>query len=302
MSSYADPTLSWCCALGSPSNAAFPHQAKACPKATTLQVRASKTPSSPLYFVHSNAVTRNKHSCSHQQHATTDGAEGEENDGTPHRIPFSNIDPADEEANQRAVENLLRIASGQSAREVTHRLTKISVEAHQREMQRLRDAHSIKLKVARKDPKSLENYVQEMLVKGQARRREKLRKIESEMYPLPVPKISEMSKQIVKTKREEQRSQGKPLTRLEDRHRFSPKRAASSSAEGGGKKRKRPLHEFKPAGPVHHDGSSELFLVSVPTPRCPSPRPTAPLTEEQKLQRFKELSRPRPHQMTPKRQ
>ena len=51
---------------------------------------------------------------------------------------------------------------------------------------------------------------------------------------------------------------------------------------------------FRPCGAVHRTGvAADLFLVSMPSQRCPSPRPSAPLSESDRLKRLTELAVPR---------
>lgn len=231
---------------------------------------------------------------------------------TTKRVPFENLDPTfgvDE-----AVGEILRFETGAVVRDVVDRLTNKDPAERAKRLEALREKHSHKKKVPLRSEEEVGAYLAEMLRKGEQRRQKNLLKIAQELYPEPAPRISEKSRLLAQNYQIRQEEKKKKIQQA-----MLQKVGRKSSAANGHDENVSTHHHhhqeiiadrhegnvFKPAGPI--PSTPPLYLTSSPTPRVATSTPShmmvmGPSTEQERMQRFVELSQPRQYQRSEKRQ
>lgn len=262
----------------------------------------------------------NSQDCSSSRRRQLKNHDGnEENQGGENEthIAFSDLDPTI--GNDEAAEMLIQLETGIVARNVTERLTVKDSELRAKRLQELKSRLAYKKKIPVRSQEEVGEYIKAMIAKGEQKKKMRMVKVEQEMYPEQIPRISKKSHELAQSYRERQEKKKIIQERLLQRNLKkleNKQHRAQSSSDSPPRmnlyqhddldtteiiQKRHDGHSFRPAGSIQR--SHDLFLSTATTTRTQSPNPNQQhrSSEEERKQRFIELSQPREHQKSKKR-
>jgi hypothetical protein len=253
-------------------------------------------------------------------HSSLSRRRGEVNAADNH-IAFSDLDPTF--GNDEVADRLIELERGIVARKVTERLTVKDAEVRTKRLQELKSRLTSKRKkVPIRSEEEVQGYIQNMIVKGEQKKKVKINKVEKEMYPEQKVSISRKSEELARSYRERQEKKRYVQERLFQQTLKKLQRDERKKEEISRNRRASGLenlyrheenntseiilkrhdgHAFRPAGSVER--CRDLFLSTLAAEHSTTHEQPkiSNSSEQERMQRFIELSQPREHQKSQKR-